>query len=416
MTPEVVDHPDFSWADKPRLARIRASLAAAGGVSRYVGGCVRDTLFGHPPFSASGTTDIDIATTLTPPETIAALEADGIRAVPTGMDHGTITAVCDDQVAEITTLRADIDTDGRHATVAFTQDWEEDWRRRDFTMNAIYYAPETGLYDPAGGIAAARAREVIFIGDAATRLREDYLRMLRFYRFSARFARETDMAGRDACRAAREGLQKISAERIRAELLKLLALPRGLLLTRQMAEDGILAEIWPDPPDFSRASAVTLPALPQPKELSLLRLAALWPQAGPSLDNRLRLSNAEAKFRRRALALSREIGADTRMQQAKIHLYHQGADIFIAALRLSLAGKGGDVPPPALDLFRLAGDWPVPVFPLKAADFTNAGLTPGPALGSALKKAEEDWISRGFPDNAAALGDIIQSAVKSVSG
>lgn len=195
--------PDFSWTEASPVRAVMGALNAAGE-ARFVGGCVRDSLLGRPPAplareGVAGTTDIDVATVLTPNETVAALRAAGMAAHPTGVEHGTVTAVADGLPIEVTTLRADVATDGRHAEVAFTTDWDQDWRRRDFRINAMYRAVDGTIYDPACGQEDLATSRVRFIGDPDRRIAEDYLRILRFFRFSARYADAPDQDGLDAC-------------------------------------------------------------------------------------------------------------------------------------------------------------------------------------------------------------------------
>src|SRR6185437_3989474 len=222
-----------AWVDDAGTRAVLAALGAEGGTARFVGGCVRDTLLGRP------IGDIDIATPLTPDRVLARLKAAGIKAVPTGLVHGTVTAVTPQRHLEITTLRRDVETDGRHARIAFTADWAADAARRDFTMNALYLDADGNLFDPMGGLADLRAGRVRFVGDAATRIREDVLRLLRFYRFHAQLGRGTaDPTARAACHALAALLPSLSGERIAAETLKLLAAADPIPTLALMAEDG----------------------------------------------------------------------------------------------------------------------------------------------------------------------------------
>ena len=281
---------------------VMAALQAEGGVgaARYVGGCVRDTLLRlpaamAPPAAGDAVLDIDIATPLAPPRVIAALERAGLKAVPTGIAHGTVTAVSQGRPFEITTLRRDVQTNGRHAVVAFTDDWAQDAARRDFRLNALYAEPDGRLHDPiGGGIADALAGRVAFVGDAATRIAEDYLRILRFFRFQAWYGRgEPDAAGLAACAALADGLAGLSAERVAKELLKLLAAPDPLPALSAMVACGVLQRL-PLQAEVERLArlraledALGLPADP------ILRLAALSRGDPLTLARRLRLSNAD---------------------------------------------------------------------------------------------------------------------------
>ena len=231
-----------NWLEATSTKKVMAALEAVRpGGARFVGGCVRNTLMDRP------VDDIDIATQLKPEETLAALEAHKIRAIPTGIEHGTVTAGFEGEPFEITSLRRDVETDGRRAVVAFTDDWTEDAQRRDFRMNALYAAPNGELFDPVGGgYDDALAGRVIFIGDADARLREDYLRILRFFRFNAWYGAGVDADGLAACARQKQGLEKIARERIWKELKKLLSAPAPRPAVQAMAESGVLDEILPD--------------------------------------------------------------------------------------------------------------------------------------------------------------------------
>ncbi|MGV6801595.1 MAG: CCA tRNA nucleotidyltransferase [bacterium] len=404
---------NFTWVTDPRVQKTLAALTQAGGQARFVGGCVRDSLLGGAPFSQEAPTDIDVATTLLPKASGQALEKSGIKAIPTGAAHGTITAICDDLPIEITTLRADIDTDGRHATVQFTTHWDEDWRRRDFTINAIYYSADTGIFDPAGGMADLAARRVRFIGEAETRLQEDYLRIMRFYRFSARFAREYDLQGRQACQAQRAGLAHISAERIGSELLKILSIPTIFTTIDIMQEDGVLAQIWPEAAAialFEHIEKVT-PATDPAR--AIIKLAALWPDArATKLDHQLRLSGAMGKRRRKILSLSDIIETPQTEYNLRVLCYRHGAEPVAAALRLAQA-RHGATDKTADDQWhrnwQYCQMWSKPEMPFTAKDFMQRGLTSGPALGHALKAAEDQWVHADFPTDPTKIDQIIQS-------
>jgi poly(A) polymerase len=277
------------WFEGRATAAVFDALEAAGGegCARFVGGCVRNAVLG------CAVDDVDIATTLEPGAVMAALKAAKLKAIPTGVEHGTVTAVSHHQPFEITTLRRDVETDGRRAVVNFTTDWAEDAARRDFTLNALYAGRDGVVIDPLGsGLADARAGRIVFVGDAETRIREDYLRILRFFRFLAWYGTGgPDAVGVAACAALKGGIARLAAERINKELLKLLAAadPRGSM--RLMAETGVLAEILPEASGLGRLEGLVAVAGPDP----VLRLAALLPggAAGADVARRLRLSNAE---------------------------------------------------------------------------------------------------------------------------
>src|SRR5436190_17434591 len=242
------------WMTAPATAAVLDALEAAGGpdCARFVGGCVRNAVIGRP------VDEIDIATVLTPDETTAALQAAGLKAVPTGVDHGTVTAVSDHRPFEITTLRRDVATDGRRAVVAFTRDWAEDAQRRDFTLNALYAGRDGAIFDPTGhGVADAKAGRIVFVGEPEQRLREDHLRILRFFRFLAWYGKgEPDAAAVAACAALKGEIPSLAAERISKELLKLLAADDPRPAVRLMAETGVLAQVLPDAADLARFEAL----------------------------------------------------------------------------------------------------------------------------------------------------------------
>jgi tRNA nucleotidyltransferase/poly(A) polymerase len=276
-------------------------------VGRAVGGAVRNALVGRP------VADVDIATDARPEEVTRAAEAAGLKAIPTGLAHGTVTVVAGGRPYEITTLRQDVETHGRHATVAFTDDWAEDARRRDFTLNALYCGADGTLFDPLGGYPDLAARRVRFIGDADERIREDYLRILRFFRLTAEFAEgPADAGGLAACVRERTGLAVLSAERVRVELLRLLAAPRGAEIGALMQDYGLLPGVLgaaPRPTLLARLAAIetVLRFAPDP----VLRLAALAvevPEDAERLRDRLRLSNDEAAKLARAAGRGADIG------------------------------------------------------------------------------------------------------------
>ncbi|HEV2551381.1 MAG TPA: CCA tRNA nucleotidyltransferase [Stellaceae bacterium] len=378
-------------------AETRAVLAALGGGGRFVGGCVRDALLGR----AVG--DIDIATPLTPEEVTRRLTASAIKVVPTGLAHGTVTAVVAGRPFEITTLRRDVETDGRHARVAFTDDWVEDARRRDFTMNALFLDADGAIFDPVGGLSDLHAGRVRFVGDPTTRIREDVLRILRFYRFHAHYgAGEPDPAGRAACRTLAHLLPNLSRERVATELLKLLAAPDPTPVLRLMEEDGVLAAILPEARQLGRLAAL-IPLEPTPD--SIRRLAALTDGGAEAIAERLRLSTADRE-RLAILAKLRapiDLAGDEPVQHQA--LYRLGADRY-RDLVLLRAAERGDADR-ARTLLALADRWPVPKFPLRGADVTKAGVPAGPAVGRLLNEIEAWWRDGDFrADRAACLTEL----------
>lgn len=389
-----------------------ALIAALGGPgqTRLVGGVVRDTLLGLDP------ADVDLATRLPPETVLDRLRTAGIRAVPTGLAHGTITAILPDGPIEITTLRRDVSTDGRHAVVAFTDAWEDDGARRDFTMNALYADPETGvIYDAFGGVADLMAGRVRFIGDAYRRIAEDHLRILRFFRFHARFGAADqaaiDQEGLNACAARANDLMALSRERIAAELLKLLVARHALPVIALMIDHGIFRAVLPEITDagalaalVAHESAANIPAEP------IRRLAALLPPAAAdSVGARLKLSNAD---RKRLIAATHGPGEEG----ARALAYRVGIDGAID--RLLIAGA---------DLADLRG-WSPPALPIGGGALVQRGLRKGPHVARVLRAVEDRWIAERFPDAArvdqiadeavaAALADtIIDSAASASSG
>jgi len=374
------------WRSRRGMKRLLNALGAKEGLTRYVGGAVRDDLLDLP------VSDVDLATRIEPDEVIRRLEAARIKAVPTGIDHGTVTAVSDGHPYEITTLRRDVSTDGRRATVAFTSDWEEDAARRDFTINALSADPQTGeVFDYFGGLDDLVQRHVRFIGDPLKRIAEDHLRILRYFRFHARFgAGEPDQAALSACTARANDLMALSRERIADELLKLLAFADPAPTVRIMVEHGIFRPIVPE---ITRHRVSRLTALIEAEESAgaepdaLRRLAALLPSdpaVAESVAARLRLSN---KARKR-LACAVAPGSDSRPEAL---VYRLGRDC--AVDRLLLAARVGDA--------ARAGNWKVPRIPISGGALIARGLPEGPIVARTLKAIEDRWVETAFPDGDA---------------
>ena len=374
------------WLNRPGVTRLLRALDADAGGARFVGGAVRDALLGIPP------DDLDLATPFAPDEVVRRLEAAGIKAVPTGIAHGTVTAITSGTVVEVTTLRCDLDTDGRRATVAFTDDWAADAARRDFTINALYADPLSGeVIDHVGGEADILARRVRFIGAPLQRIAEDHLRILRFFRFHARFgAGEPDARALDACTLRANDLMALSRERIADELLKLLALPAPSPTLALMVERGILAPILPElvadaaARVAALASAETAAAIaPDP----LRRLAAILPRdatLAARVASRLKLS----KKARRRLADAADPALDA---TPRALAYRKGRDT--AHDRLLLANRPAD----ALAL----ADWPIPRLALGGGDLIARGVAQGPDVASCLRAIEAAWVDADFPTGAA---------------
>lgn len=389
MTHRLSDQP---WLTAPATRAVMAALEAAGGAgcARFVGGCVRNALIGQP------VADVDIATTLTPEDTDRAIRAAGLKSVPTGIAHGTVTAVAERRPFEITTLRRDVSTDGRNATVAFTDDWAEDAARRDFRLNALYADADGQVFDPTGeGVADAEAGRIIFVGDPETRIREDFLRILRFFRFHAWYGRgEPDAAALDACRALADGMTRLSAERVSSELMKLLSAPDPRAALGAMTKAGVLAQILPEAsltPLFDAAvdqgaDATARLMMLLPADEAVVRTAA----------GRLRFPNAARDRLAFAAQAVPAVSLSMSDREARAILYRRGAQAVSDAIRRRWAeapDRAGD----ARRLLALAADWTRPRLPVGGRDLARLGIEPGPETGRLLKAFEESWIAEDFP-------------------
>jgi tRNA nucleotidyltransferase/poly(A) polymerase len=373
-----------------------AMLAAGGHEARAVGGAVRNALLGMP------VSDVDIATTARPEEVIRLASAAGMTVIPTGLAHGTVTVLADHVPHEVTTLREDVETDGRRATVAFTADWAADARRRDFTMNALYCTADGTVHDPLGGHADLVARRVRFIGDPARRLAEDYLRILRFFRLNAAYATPPyDAEGLSACVRARSGLARLSAERIRVELLKLLAAPGAIEAVMAMFDHGLLVDVLGCAPRLSRLSRTAILDRSSACAVdSVRRLAALSLHVGPEdalrLARRLRHSNADEE---RLVALApgrRDISVEASASAQRRALYRIGPAQWRDAVASAWLDSGADWTARWQELIDLPVTWPVPELPVKGSDLLGLGLTAGPPLGATLRALETEWIASDF--------------------
>jgi poly(A) polymerase len=404
---------DAAWLKAGAVARLLAVLSRDGEEARAVGGAVRNALLNL------AVEEIDVATTAVPEEVARRVAAEGWKAIPTGIEHGTITVVIDGKPFEVTTLRQDVETYGRKAKVAFGRDWKDDAQRRDFTINALSAAADGTVYDYVGGIADIAARRVRFIGEPAKRIAEDFLRILRFFRFHAWYgAGAPDAAGLHACIVARAGLETLSRERVRMELLKLLLAPHATPVLAVMAETGILGSVLGGVPllaSFENMAKVEAAAgLDADAVRRLGALGVTVSEDAERLAQRLRLANAEAE---RLVALDRwwRISPASGGQAAHALLYHLGpqsfADRVLIAWSRSDAGANNGAWRELVDLPRR---WTAPTFPLKAADFIRRGIAAGPALGAALRAAEEAWIAADFPDNSAKLDAIADRAAREV--
>jgi poly(A) polymerase len=388
------------WFNSKPLRKVFAAFAAANVEARVVGGAVRNALIDRP------VSDIDIATTAEPENVIRLARKGGLGAHPTGIVHGTITVVADGVSFEVTTLRRDVETDGRHAVVAFTTSWEEDAKRRDFTINALYCGEDGTIYDPIGGLDDLRKRRVRFIGDAEARIREDYLRILRFFRFSADYGNgQLDPAGLAAVTALKDGLSRLAAERIRSEVLKLLAAPKAAEVVQTMHDNGILELVIPvstDPECLARLPAIER-ALGQPPDAiaGLAALAVPDPSRAEIIAQRLRLSNAEAASLETAAIVDPALSPDAPEAAARVTLYRLGSDAFRRAVRVAWARSGASAADIAWRRRSLLADrWKAPPMPFTGSDVLAEGVAPGPAVGNVLKAFENWWLAHDFPADA----------------
>ena len=392
-----------AWLERPATRAIFAALAAQGFEARAVGGAVRDALLGRP------VSDVDIATVARPEQVIAAAEAAGLKVIPTGLAHGTVTVIADAHAYEITTLRQDVETFGRHAKVAFTADWAADARRRDFTLNALYCGADGALFDPLGGWPDLVQRRVRFIGDAGERIREDYLRILRFFRFGAEYGEGLpDRDGLEAAVAGRAGLHLLSAERVRQELLRLLAARRGPEMVRLMLDYGLITQVLgqaPRPLLLERLAGLQsqLGLSPDP----LLRLAALAVETredAEQLRARLRLSNEEYAALAEVEAGKGATAAGMPLAKAKALLYRQGQAGYRSALLLDWA-RSGD-PNQHADwqaLWALGETWQPPSLAVSGADVMALGVPAGPRVWALLRTLEAWWIAGEFSADRPAM-------------
>jgi poly(A) polymerase len=392
------------WMTESATRAVLDALAEGGVEARFVGGAVRDALLGLP------IGDIDIATPAPPERVTELLEKAGIRVVPTGLAHGTVTAVIPPRHFEITTLRRDVETYGRRARVAFDADWAADAARRDFTINAIFLAPDGTIYDPVGGLADLQAGHVRFVGDPSTRIAEDVLRLLRYYRFEARFGSgEGDEPARAACRAAAHLLPTLSIERVAQELIRLLETPDPSRALQMMAEDGALAVMLPEARHLGRLARM-IAIEPEPD--ALRRLAALIEadaDGADALAERLHFQNA---WRERLRGLTPPWPLDPLGSPAaqRRSLYRLGAEQY-RDTALLLAADGGISSEQLASLLALARDWTAPEFPISGHDVTALGIPPGPRVGALLDTVERWWEAADFAaDREATLAHLREQA------
>ena len=414
MTAPVARKIDARWLSDGPVAKLLGLLNRDGEEARAVGGAVRNDLLGRPA------REIDVATTALPEEAIRRVEATGGKAVPTGIEHGTVTAIIDHQAVEVTTLRQDVETFGRKARVVFGRDWKADAERRDFTINALSAGPDGVVHDYVGGLADIAKQRVRFIGEPRQRIEEDYLRILRFFRFHAHFgAGAPDHDGVAACVRGRAGLETLSRERVRMEMLKLLLAARAAPTLAVMAESGLLGTVLGGVAYLaSLENMIKLEETLGREADAVRRLGALgvWVEEDAErLGERLRLSNAECE---RLLALDGwwRLALEQDARLARGLLYRLGAQTFVDRVLVAWSRSAAGAADAAWHEFAtLPLRWAVPVFPLKAADFMSLGLTPGPPLGGALRAAEAAWIAADFPADRATLDVIAKEAAARVS-
>jgi tRNA nucleotidyltransferase/poly(A) polymerase len=400
------------WLEGPDLQRLLTALSEGGEEARIAGGAVRNTLLGQP------VTDIDVATTTLPDETVRRGEAAGFKAVPTGAEHGTITLIADGRPYEVSTLRSDVETDGRRATVRFGRDWNADAQRRDFTINGLYAAADGTVIDLVGGISDIETRTVRFIGDADARIREDYLRILRFFRFFAWYGSgRPDADGLRACARLKQGLDGLSAERVWAELKKLLAAPDPSRAMLWMRQAGVLSRILPESEKWG-IDAIH-PLVGTERDLGwqpdpLLRLAAIVPPDAERMGQlalRLRLSKAEAA-RLADWSLAEPIPATASDGELERALYHGRPTGIADRLRLAVVSARGravtDIEALVeagayVRLLRQAESWSRPSLPVGGNDLKRLGAKDGPMLGALLRDLEAAWVDSRFTLGRDAL-------------
>jgi poly(A) polymerase len=402
---------EAAWLKDGPVARLLAVLDRDGEEARVVGGAVRNELLREP------VGEIDLATTALPEEVIRRVEKAGWKAVPTGIEHGTITVIINSLPFEVTTLREDVETFGRKARVMFGRDWRADAQRRDFTINALSASADRQVFDYVGGLADIAARRVRFIGEPRQRIAEDYLRILRFFRFHAYFAvGAPDAAGLSACIGARAGLDMLSRERVRLELLKLFLAPRAASTLVVMSDSGLLGAVLGGVAyltSFAKlAELETALALEADAVRRLGALGVMVEEDAERLSQRLRLSNAESE-RLGALESWWRVTPAAGERLARALLYSLGPQAFTD--RVLLAWSRAEAGPADIawrELVSLPRHWTAPDFPLRSADFTRRGVPPGPALGAAMRIAKESWISADFPSDDAAIEAIAEQAAR----
>lgn len=407
--------PHAPWLKAPETQKLLAALEAArAGGSRFVGGCVRNTLMGRE------VDDIDIATQLTPDRVVEIAKAAGFAAHPTGIEHGTVTVVVHHHPFEITTLRRDVSTDGRRATVAFTESWEEDAQRRDFRINALYADGQGLIHDPTGGgLDDARAGRVIFIGDAHTRIKEDYLRILRFFRFNAWYAKgPLDPNGISACADLAEGLETLSVERIWKEVKKLLGAFNPRAAWEGMEAIDVRARALPEMTDRDRLGALLaletdlmLPIDP------MTRVAAALPDklSAAAFARRLKLSNEERDRLVAALGDEVKLTSYMSLKEMRRTIYKLGNETFRDRIMLAWAAAGQAKAQQWRALVAHGQMWTPPKLPLSGDDVMAAGVPAGPKVGLVMREVEEWWIDADFPDDKLSVIERLKAVAQGMA-
>jgi poly(A) polymerase len=407
---------DAAWLTSGALPQLLAVLDRDGEEARAVGGAVRNALLGVPVL------EVDVATTAVPDQVVKRVTAAGFKAVPTGIEHGTVTVVIGKQPLEVTTLRKDVETYGRHAKVEFGRDWKADAERRDFTINALSVTRDGAVYDYASGLDDLAHHRVRFIGEPAKRIEEDYLRILRFFRFHASYgAGHPDAAGLAACIAARKGLDQLSRERVRMEILKLLVAPHATATLAVMAYAGLLLLVLGGVPylaDFENVAKVEAAVGATPDAVRRLgALGVVIAEDAERLWQKLRLTNNEHERLASMAEGWRRISPAFGENTAKALLYRLNVQHFTDHALVGWARSEANAHDARwFELATLPQRWTAPEFPLEAADLMKRGLKQGPALGRALAAAERAWIAAGFTQERRALDEIADAAAKSTAG
>lgn len=409
MTAPVPNLKTADWLHKPELLRVFEALSDATRETRAIGGAVRNTLLGL------SVTDMDLATELLPEEVMERAAAAGLGVHPTGLDHGTVTVVSNGVPFEVTTLRRDVETDGRRAVVAFTRDWSEDAHRRDFTINALSVRADGTIFDYTGGVADIAARRVRFIGTAEDRIREDYLRILRFFRFNSAYgAGPPDPSGLAACVSLRSGMALLSAERIGAEIATFIMTRRAGEIARLMAESGVLAAATGFDGEAKRLARLQdiESALGEGPD-RIARLAALFIDTAEDADTlsaRLRLSTADALALRSTTGSYPGLCAGSSDREMRRDIYRAGSNAAQRVLRLHWAQSEAPISDTGwLEKCREAASWQPPTMPFTGGDVLKLGIPAGPRVGRVLKAFEAWWVDEDFPDDSALLSKRLEA-------